>query len=45
MTLMMQVTGDGWDGRLAMVVTTDISVYIEPAARATGDDALLLSCL
>jgi len=30
------VSGEGWDGRLAVVVTTDVAVYTEAAARATG---------
>jgi len=30
------VSGEGWDGRFAAVVLTDVALYAEPAARATG---------
>jgi len=30
------VTSEAWDGRFALVVATDVSIYTDPGARATG---------
>uniref|UniRef100_A0A061QR13 Hydroxymethylglutaryl-CoA synthase n=1 Tax=Tetraselmis sp. GSL018 TaxID=582737 RepID=A0A061QR13_9CHLO len=30
------VAGEGWDGRYALVVTSDVALYRDPAARATS---------